>query len=186
MNQDAWREGKGASSARRRKGRGRSAAGGSACSGQSRSSGSPSTCTTGRSRRTSRRGTTSPSDVPRSSRWVSCAPASSSSARELDERRVTRAREARRIDYVKPGERLFVVKGIPAWRKARSATAPARRLSGMDDRTIVAGQLGRAPRAFRSVVVRCPYGLPAVTEQLPYDAEACRSRRRTTSRAHTS
>jgi hypothetical protein len=29
-------------------------------------------------------------------------------------------REARRINYVKPGERLFVVKGIPAWRKARS------------------------------------------------------------------
>jgi hypothetical protein len=29
-------------------------------------------------------------------------------------------REARRIDYVKPGERLFVVKGIPAWRKAHS------------------------------------------------------------------
>ncbi len=30
-------------------------------------------------------------------------------------------REARRINYVKPGERLFVVKGIPAWRKSRSA-----------------------------------------------------------------
>jgi ferric-dicitrate binding protein FerR (iron transport regulator) len=30
-------------------------------------------------------------------------------------------REARRIGYVKPGERLFVVKGIPAWRKARSS-----------------------------------------------------------------
>lgn len=29
-------------------------------------------------------------------------------------------REARRIGYVKPGERLFVVKGIPAWRRARS------------------------------------------------------------------
>jgi cell division protein FtsB len=29
-------------------------------------------------------------------------------------------REARRIGYVKPGERLFVVKGIPAWRAARS------------------------------------------------------------------
>jgi Septum formation initiator len=29
-------------------------------------------------------------------------------------------REARRINYVKPGERLFVVKGIPAWRTARS------------------------------------------------------------------
>ena len=30
-------------------------------------------------------------------------------------------REARRSSYVKPGERLFVVKGIPAWRKARSS-----------------------------------------------------------------
>jgi septum formation initiator len=27
-------------------------------------------------------------------------------------------REARRIGYVRPGERLFVVKGIPAWRQA--------------------------------------------------------------------
>lgn len=39
----------------------------------------------------------------------------------------------------------------------------------MDDRVIVERQLGRAPRAFGRVVVRCPYGLPAVTEQLPYD-----------------
>jgi len=30
-------------------------------------------------------------------------------------------REARRINYVKPGERLFVVKGIPAWRAARTS-----------------------------------------------------------------
>lgn len=30
-------------------------------------------------------------------------------------------REARRIGYVKPGEQLFVVKGIPRWRQARSA-----------------------------------------------------------------
>jgi hypothetical protein len=30
-------------------------------------------------------------------------------------------REARRIGYVKPGERLFVVKGIPAWRRDRAA-----------------------------------------------------------------
>ena len=29
-------------------------------------------------------------------------------------------REARRMGYVKPGEQLFVVKGIPAWRQARS------------------------------------------------------------------
>jgi hypothetical protein len=28
-------------------------------------------------------------------------------------------REARRIGYVRPGEQLFVVKGIPAWREAR-------------------------------------------------------------------
>jgi len=28
-------------------------------------------------------------------------------------------REARRIGYVLPGEQLFVVKGIPAWRRAQ-------------------------------------------------------------------
>jgi uncharacterized protein len=38
-----------------------------------------------------------------------------------------------------------------------------------DDRAIVARQLGREPRAFRRVVVRCPFGRPAVTEQSPYD-----------------
>ena len=38
----------------------------------------------------------------------------------------------------------------------------------MDDRTAVALQLGREPRAFRRVVARCPWGLPAVTEQDPY------------------
>ena len=41
----------------------------------------------------------------------------------------------------------------------------------MDDRAVVAGQLGREPRAFRRVVVRCPFGLPAVTEQEPYDTD---------------
>jgi hypothetical protein len=40
----------------------------------------------------------------------------------------------------------------------------------VDDRALVARQLGRAPRAFRRVAVRCPYGVPAVTEQDPYDA----------------
>jgi hypothetical protein len=39
----------------------------------------------------------------------------------------------------------------------------------MDDRAVVARQLGREPRAFRRVVVRCPFGAPAVTEQEPYD-----------------
>ncbi len=39
----------------------------------------------------------------------------------------------------------------------------------MDDRAVVAQQIGREPRAFRRVVVRCPFGRPAVTEQEPYD-----------------
>jgi uncharacterized protein len=39
----------------------------------------------------------------------------------------------------------------------------------MDDRDVVARQIGREPRAFLRVVVRCPYGRPAVTEQAPYD-----------------
>ena len=39
----------------------------------------------------------------------------------------------------------------------------------MDDRAIVEQQLGRRPRAFRRVAVRCPFGLPAVTEQAPFD-----------------
>jgi len=39
----------------------------------------------------------------------------------------------------------------------------------MDDRELVERQLGRPPRAFRRVVVRCPFGRPAVTEQEPYD-----------------
>jgi uncharacterized protein len=38
------------------------------------------------------------------------------------------------------------------------------------DRVVVAKQIGREPRAFRRVVVRCPFGRPAVTEQSPYDA----------------
>jgi uncharacterized protein len=41
----------------------------------------------------------------------------------------------------------------------------------MNDETVVARQLGRPPRAFRRVVVRCPYGRPAVTEQWPRDAD---------------
>jgi uncharacterized protein len=37
------------------------------------------------------------------------------------------------------------------------------------DRAVVEQQLGRPPRAFKRVVVRCPSGHPAVTEQTPYD-----------------
>src|SRR4051794_243070 len=44
--------------------------------------------------------------------------------------------------------------------------------AGVDsDRAAVERQLGRPPRAFRRVVVRCPFGRPAVTEQAPYDDE---------------
>jgi hypothetical protein len=39
------------------------------------------------------------------------------------------------------------------------------------DREIVARQIGRPPRAFRRVVVHCPFGRPAVTEQAPYDPD---------------
>lgn len=38
-----------------------------------------------------------------------------------------------------------------------------------NDRAVVERQLGRPPRAFRRVAVRCPFGLPAVTEQNAYD-----------------
>jgi uncharacterized protein len=41
----------------------------------------------------------------------------------------------------------------------------------MDDEAVVARQLGRQPRALRRVVVRCPYGRPAVTEQWPRDVD---------------
>jgi hypothetical protein len=41
----------------------------------------------------------------------------------------------------------------------------------MDERAVVGRQLGRRPRAFERVVVRCPFGLPAVTEQAPYDVD---------------
>jgi hypothetical protein len=37
------------------------------------------------------------------------------------------------------------------------------------DAKLVERQLGRPPRAFRRVVVRCPFGGPAVTEQSAYD-----------------
>jgi uncharacterized protein len=37
------------------------------------------------------------------------------------------------------------------------------------DRAVVERQLGRPPRAFRRVAVRCPFGRPAVTEQTPFD-----------------
>ena len=40
-----------------------------------------------------------------------------------------------------------------------------------DDRAVVERQLGRRPRAFRRVAVRCAYGRPAVTEQAAFDED---------------
>src|SRR3989449_9175165 len=39
----------------------------------------------------------------------------------------TRAREARALGYVLPGERLYIVKGIPQWRKRERASMMAHR-----------------------------------------------------------
>jgi len=36
------------------------------------------------------------------------------------------------------------------------------------DLAVVAAQIGRTPRPMTAVVVRCPFGLPAVVEDLPY------------------
>jgi hypothetical protein len=41
----------------------------------------------------------------------------------------------------------------------------------VDDLEIIERQLGRRPRAFRGVAVRCPFGRPAVTEQQPLDED---------------
>jgi hypothetical protein len=41
----------------------------------------------------------------------------------------------------------------------------------VSDAELVARQIGRAPRAFKRVAVRCPFGRPAVTEQSPFDDE---------------
>ena len=41
----------------------------------------------------------------------------------------------------------------------------------MDDVAIVERQLGRRPRAFVRVAVRCPFGRPAVTEQAAFDED---------------
>jgi uncharacterized protein len=40
-----------------------------------------------------------------------------------------------------------------------------------DDLAVVERQLGRRPRAFLRVVVRCPFGRPAVTEQAAFDED---------------
>jgi hypothetical protein len=41
----------------------------------------------------------------------------------------------------------------------------------VNDREVIAAQIGREPRAFSRVAVRCPFGFPAVSEQNPYTEE---------------
>jgi hypothetical protein len=41
----------------------------------------------------------------------------------------------------------------------------------VNDVDVIERQLGRRPRAFRRVAVRCPFGKPAVTEQAPLDED---------------
>jgi hypothetical protein len=53
--------------------------------------------------------------------------------------------------------------------KASEAKPHTNLLQMERDRELVERQLGRPPRAFSRVVVRCPFGRPAVTEQSPYD-----------------
>ena len=49
-------------------------------------------------------------------------------------------------------------------------TPPPARLPALRDRACVAAQLGRPPHPFQRVMARCPWGAPAVVEDLPYDA----------------
>src|SRR6266511_5434873 len=63
---------------------------------------------------------------------------------------------------------------IPVSTSSSSRESPGGRRhiasTGMeDDRAVLERQLGRPPRAFRRVVVRCPFGRPAVTEQRALD-----------------
>lgn len=39
------------------------------------------------------------------------------------------------------------------------------------DRSVIAWQIGREPRALAGVAARCPFGFPAVTRQSPIDGE---------------
>ena len=48
--------------------------------------------------------------------------------------------------------------------------SPVPPLVAGEDAAVVAGQLDREPHAMSAVAARCPFGFPAVVEDLPYDA----------------
>ena len=76
-----------------------------------------------------------------------------------------RPREAGRAALHRQGHRRLAAQARPRHRPSTSPGYDRR----VDDRAVVERQLGRPPRAFRRVAVRCPFGRPAVTEQAPYD-----------------
>src|SRR5262249_53901990 len=77
-------------------------------------------------------------------------------------------REAGRAAVHREGDRAVAAARAGHHGGARCTLA---RAASPADRAIVAAQLGREPRAFRRVAVRCPFGRPAVTEQSPYDPD---------------
>lgn len=63
------------------------------------------------------------------------------------------------------------VRGERVGADARGNECGVSKMAVVDDRSIVAAQIGREPRAFSHVATRCPFGYPAVTEQKPYDED---------------
>ena len=49
---------------------------------------------------------------------------------------------------VRPGERIFIVKGVAEWRRAQARAKARIPWAAMDNRALVEQQLGRPPRAF--------------------------------------
>jgi uncharacterized protein len=58
---------------------------------------------------------------------------------------------------------------VPGARRRPEAPVSVRPLVAGADAAVVAGQLGRPPHAMSAVAARCPFGFPAVVEDLPYD-----------------
>ena len=122
--------------------------------------------TTSRCSRTSTRATRSRRGRPRCDALRQRAARAPAPARAASTSDAALAREARRLGLVKPGEQLFIVKGID--RVARGSTASARR--AVDDRArrrAAARPRRRARSGGSSCAARS--GRPAVTEQAPFD-----------------
>ena len=140
--------------------------------------------TTARSRRTSTRAASS-----RSGRQVvqqlrpTRRGSSTGSARSTSI--ATLAREARALGYVRPGERLYIVKGINQWRKQRAGQHDGPPWTLTDARSSPArSDASRARSAASSCAARsAARRSPSRARTTP---TASRSRRRTTSRAATS